>query len=150
MNLEFRNNKDFWAGMMFFGIGLVSICIARNYPFGTSLRMGPGYFPTVLGGLLFLFGIYLILRGLRTGEKIGGVWSVRALIMLPLALVAYGVFMERLGFLPALAALIFASSASGREFKFIEVLLLTVFLSAISVALFVWDLGLPYPLFKFF
>ncbi len=46
MKLAFRSNKDFWAGLMFAGTGAAAMFIARNYPFGTTLRMGPGYFPT--------------------------------------------------------------------------------------------------------
>jgi len=150
MKLEFYKNKDFWAGMMFLGIGAGAIIGARNYPFGSTLRMGPGYFPTMLGGILILFGIYVMVRGLRSDEKIKGNWSIRALIVLPLSMVLFGVLMELAGFIPALAALIFVSVASGREFKFMEVLLLTVFLGVISVAMFIWGLGLPYPLIKWF
>ena len=56
------DNKDFWAGLMLIVIGAAAIFIARNYAFGTALRMGPGYFPTVLGGLLIVFGLYLMLQ----------------------------------------------------------------------------------------
>lgn len=145
-----HSNKDVWAGLMFAGIGVGAMFIARNYPFGTSLRMGPGYFPLVLGGILVLFGIYILLRGLRVREKIAGNWSVRALIVLPLAMVLFGFLMDLLGFIPALAVLIFGAAAASREFKFVEVLLLTVLLTTLSVATFVWGLGLPYPLIKFF
>jgi putative tricarboxylic transport membrane protein len=112
--------------------------------------MGPGYFPRVLGGILVLFGLYVMVRGLRINEKIRGNWSVRALIVLPLSMVLFGVLMELAGFIPALAVLIFVSAASGREFKVKEVLLLTVFLGVLSVAMFIWGLGLPYPLIKGF
>ncbi|MBA4422526.1 MAG: tripartite tricarboxylate transporter TctB family protein [Syntrophus sp. (in: bacteria)] len=148
MKLAFRNNRDFWAGLMFAGIGASAMFIARNYPFGNSLRMGPGYFPRVLGGVLILFGAYVMVRGLRSNEKIGGNWSIRALIVLPLAMVLFGVLMDSLGFIPALAALIFGSAAASREFKFVEVLLLTVLLTSLSMAMFIWGLGLPYPLIK--
>jgi hypothetical protein len=150
MKLTLRNNKDFWAGLMFAGTGAVAMFIARTYPFGTTLRMGPGYFPRVLGGILICFGIYVMLRGLRNNEQIKGNWSIRALIVLPLAVVLFGVVMELVGFIPALAVLILVSAASGREFKFKEVLLLTVFLTVLSVAMFIWGLGLPYPLIKGF
>ena len=79
MRLELRNNKDFWAGMMFFGTGAGAMIIARHYPFGTTLRMGPGYFPMVLGGILIVFGAFIMLRGLRTNEKIQGPWSLAGL-----------------------------------------------------------------------
>ena len=150
MKLGFGNNRDFWAGLMFAGIGAAAMFIARNYPFGTTLRMGPGYFPRVLGGILILFGVYVMVRGVRSEEKIEGNWSIRALIVLPLAMVLFGILMDFLGFIPALVALIFGSAAAGKEFKFVEVLLLTVLLISLSVAMFIWGLGLPYPLIKVF
>jgi hypothetical protein len=150
MKLELRSNRDFWAGMMFAGTGAGAMFIARHYPFGTTLRMGPGYFPVVLSGILILFGVYVMLRGLRKNEKIQGNWSLRALIVLPLSIVAFGILMDLAGFIPALAALVFISAASGREFRLVEVLLLTLFLGALSVAMFIWGLGLPYPLLKGF
>ena len=54
------DNKDFWAGVMLIATGAATMFIARGYAFGTTLRMGPGYFPTVLGGILILFGLYLL------------------------------------------------------------------------------------------
>jgi len=150
MTLELRNNKDVWAGMMMIGIGAAAIFIARDYRFGSALRMGPGFFPTFLGGILIAFGICIIAVGLRSGEKIQGSVSLRALVMLPLSLILFGILVEHAGFIPAMVALVFVSAASGREFKVIEVLLLTVVLTLASVALFIWGLGLPYPLIKGF
>ena len=63
MQLEFRNNRDFWAGAMLIATGGAAIYLARDYAFGTALRMGPGYFPSVLGGLMILFGVYLLAVG---------------------------------------------------------------------------------------
>jgi hypothetical protein len=72
------------------------------------------------------------------------------LIVLPLSLFMFGILMEHVGFIPALVALIFGSASAGKEFKFVEVLLLTVFLTVLSVAVFIWGLGLPFPLLKGF
>jgi hypothetical protein len=138
--------KDFWGGLMLIATGIAVVLIARAYPFGTSLRMGPGYFPTVLGVILILFGLYLLVQALRGGEAIDGNWSLRALIVVPLSLVLFGVLMDRAGFIPALAVLIFGSAAASTEFRLVEVALLTVALTVFSVVLFVWALGLPYPL----
>jgi hypothetical protein len=71
---------------------------------------------------------------------------LRALIVLPLAMILFGVLMEQAGFVPAIAALAVGSAAAGRQFRLLEVLLLAAFLTAASVAIFVWGLGLPYPL----
>jgi hypothetical protein len=146
MQLEFRNNRDFWAGVMLIATGATAVIMARDYNFGTSLRMGPGYFPTVLGSALVLFGLYFVVMGLKRNEKIDGGWPLRPLIVLPLSLVLFGVLIDRAGFVPALIVLIFGSAAAGTEFKLIEVLLLAIGLTAFCVALFIFGLGLPYPL----
>jgi hypothetical protein len=160
MKLEFLDNKDFWAGVMLIVTGAAAIYIARNYSFGTSLRMGPGYFPTVLGGMLILFGFYLVGSGLGSGgEKLVSSWSLRALIILPLSLVLFGVLIDPPaiiraytpgGFVPAMMVLIFGSATATTEFNFVEVLLFSIFLTVLSVAVFIWGLGLPYPLFSDF
>jgi hypothetical protein len=148
MKIALYHHKDFWAGIMLIVFGAASIFIARDYSFGSTMRMGPGYFPSVLGGLLVLFGVYVMLTGLRAGETITVNCSIRALIVLSLSLVAFGVLMTHAGFIPAMAVLIFGSASAGREFKFVEVLLLTVILTGLSVAIFIWGLGLPYQLIK--
>ena len=146
MKVELRNNKQFLSGLMFLGIGAVAIFIAQDYPMGTALRMGPGYFPIVLGGIIGLFGIYELVKGLLKPEPIKGNWSLRALIILPLSAVVFGVLMEVAGFIPAMVALIFVSAAAGPEFKLWEVTALAVLLTIASVGLFIYGLGLPYPL----
>jgi hypothetical protein len=146
MQLEFRNNRDFWAGVMLIATGAVSVIIAKDYNFGTALRMGPGYFPSVLGGALVLFGLYLVVIGLKRNEKIEGNWSLRALIVLPVSLLLFGYLIDRAGFVPAMLVLIFGSAMASTEFKFVEVLLFSIFLTALCAAVFVYALGLPYPL----
>jgi putative tricarboxylic transport membrane protein len=146
MRPAFLDSKDFWAGVMFAATGGAAVFMARAYPFGTTLRMGPGYFPIVLGALLVLFGLWFMAKGLRSHERIEGGWSLRALIVLPLSLALFGVLVERAGFVPALAVLIFSSAAAGNEFRLGEVAIATAVLTALCVAVFIWGLGLPYPL----
>jgi Tripartite tricarboxylate transporter TctB family len=146
MTSDFLKTKDCWGGLMLIAIGTAAIAIARHYPFGTALRMGPGYVPIVLGAILIVFGVSLLGAALRGGEKIAGGWSLRALVLLPLALVLFGLLMEHGGFVPAMLILVFASAAASAEFKLRDALLLSLGLTALSVVLFVWLLGLPYPL----
>ena len=147
MKVGLRDNQDFWAGVMLIAVGMTAIVIARNYPFGTSLRMGPGYFPTVLGSILALFGLWFIAKAFRSTEKIEAGWSLRALVVIPVALVLFGILMSYGGFVPALVVLIFGSALASDEFNLIEVMLLTVGLTIGCTAVFIWGLGLPYPLF---
>mgnify|MGYP003576021001 FL=1 len=148
MKFDWRYNRDFFAGLLYILLGVVAMWIARDYPFGSALRMGPGYFPTVLGGLMVAFGIAVLLQGVKNNEKIQGTFSIRALFVLPIATVVFGVTMEHLGFIPALALLIPLSAAAGRQFKWIEVGLLTVGIILLSLGIFIWGLGLPYIMIR--
>ena len=139
-------NKDFWAGLALVVVGAVAYVMALGYPMGTALRMGAGYFPQVLSALLVLFGIVLILRALRSTDSVTGPVSWRALIIMPIALALFGFLVDRAGFVPAMFALVFCSAAAGKEFKVLEVLALAIGLTALSVAVFIYGLGLPYPL----
>jgi len=146
MSVSLSRNRDFWSGVMLIAIGIAAVVIARDYEFGTARRMGPGYFPVLLGAVLVLFGLYTLVKGLRAPERIEGNWSLRALIVLPLSMVLFGFLMDRAGFIPAMVVLIFGSALAGTEFKLLEVALLTIGLTIFSIVVFVWGLGLPYPL----
>lgn len=147
MKIELRNNKDFFAGLLFIVIGVLAMVIARNYPFGSTMRMGPGYFPVVLGGIMTAFGLYVLVRGLIKGEKIEGVWGIRPLILIVLGVLAFGFIMERLGMVLALVAMFFISALGGPEFKFKEVLILAVVMTVAAWGIFIYGLGLHYRLF---
>jgi hypothetical protein len=143
------HNKDFLAGLLMLGIGAVAFYMALDYPFGSAMRMGPGYFPRVLAAILMLFGLYVLVRGLRTGERVRGVWGWRPLALITVALVVYGWTMDRLGMVPALVAMFFISAAAGHEFRWKEVIVLTALMTVFAVVVFVYGLGLPYQLFQF-
>ena len=146
MKPSILDNKDFWAGLFLIVVGVTAVVLARNYTFGTALRMGPGFFPTVLGGFMILSGLYILANGLRSGDPLAGSWPLRALIVLPLALVLFGVLIDRAGFVPAMLVLIFGSGLAGTDFKLIEMILFSILLTALCAVVFVWALGLPYPL----
>ena len=146
MKFDLRNNKDFLAGLLFIAIGLAAVIVARDYPFGTAMRMGSGYFPTVLGGILILLGAWVMGRGLRSGEKVKGEWGWKPLALIALAIVLFGFLMARLGLIPALVAVLFASALAGREFRFKEVSVLAVVMSVFAVLVLLYVLKMPYPL----
>ena len=60
--MNIKNGRDFWAGLMFLGFGLGFMLVAQNYPMGSAVRMGPAYFPTVLGGMLAVLGGMVFFR----------------------------------------------------------------------------------------
>jgi putative tricarboxylic transport membrane protein len=145
--IALHDNKNFMSGLFFIGTGALGLFMAQDYPMGSALRMGPGYFPIVLSSMIILFGIYCLIQGLLKPEPLPGNWSIRALIILPIATIIFGLLMEHTGFIPALIVLVFVAAYAGTEFKFLEVLALAIGLTIGSWALFIWGLGLPYPLF---
>ena len=147
MKVPLRQNRDFLAGLMFIVIGGGAMFMAREYPFGSALRMGPGYFPSVLGGLVVLGGIVVLIEGLVQQPHIGRTWSVRALVILPLAALVFGVLMEYAGFVPAVFVLCLLAATASPEFRWKEQVILGAALTFGCVSLFIWGLGLPYPLF---
>lgn len=147
MKTRLTHNKDFLAGLLMIVIGGIAFYMALNYPFGTSLRMGPGYFPRVLAGLLIAFGIWIGLRGLRTGEAVQGIWGLKPLALISLALVSFGWMMEALGLIPSLVVLFFVSAFAGHEFNFKEVVILTIVMIAFAYGVFIEGLNMPYRLF---
>ena len=77
-----KNGKDFWAGLMFAGFGLAFVLISFNYPMGSAVRMGPAYFPTVLGGVLIALGAAVFLRAFVSKfEHTLRVFPVRPLLL---------------------------------------------------------------------
>ena len=149
MKTRLLDNRDFLAGLLFVAIGAGGFGIALSYPFGSVQQMGPGFFPRVLGGILVGFGIVTLVRGLRSGEPVQGGWGWFPLAMLTASLVAFGWLMEHVGVVPSLVVLVFCSAYAGREFRWGEVAVLTVAMTLLAVAIFIWGLGLPYELFAF-
>ena len=145
-----RVNQDVLAGLLFLLIGGLAVVVARDYPMGTAMRMGPGYFPTVLGGILCLFGAFLAVRGIASGAKVAVEWGWRPLAFVTLSMLAFGFVITRLGLVPALVGMFFVCAAAGREFRVREVLVLAAVMSAFAVGVFVHALKLPFQLFAGF
>lgn len=146
MNPDLRNNRDLIAGLLFIVLGGLAVVLARDYPFGSTIRMGPGYFPTVLGFILLLFGVTVLARGIRSGERVKGEWGWKPLALITLSIVLFGALLDRVGMIPAAVATLVAAAAAGREFRLKEALILAVVMTALSVAVFIYGLKLPYPL----
>ena len=142
-----KNPKNFWAGVMFIAFGLAAMVIAlKNYQFGTAVRMGPGYFPAVLGGLLVVLGLITLAGSLViAGPKVPTL-HFRPLLLISAGCIAYGYLMKPLGLMLATAILVFMSALGGHEFKWKEVTILAVALIVFSVLVFVKGLTLPFPL----
>ncbi|HSA69822.1 MAG TPA: tripartite tricarboxylate transporter TctB family protein [Burkholderiales bacterium] len=147
MKLRIRAPKDFWAGLMFIAVGLFFMIWAlTHYQMGTAVRMGPAYFPTVLGGLLAFLGVLVLLESLAMAGPRVPRFNFRPLMLISGACVVYGYLMKPLGLILATAALVFIAAFGGHEFKWKEVTILYLILIVFSLLVFVKGLTLPFPI----
>ena len=147
--MKVRLTADLLTGCFFLALGGFVIIYGSRYQIGSAVRMGPGYFPLLASSGLVLLGVVLMVRSfVRVGETIGSL-RLRPLFLVLLATLAFGLLIERAGFWPASMALVFASRFADRGFRFGEVAVLALFLTALITAIFRYGLGLPMRLLPF-
>jgi len=145
MKIKIRNSKDFYSGLLFLFFGGLALMLSPSYSIGTSARMGPGYFPIILGGILTLLGFIIFARGLLwEGGKPLGELALRPLLLVLAAILGFAFLVDRLGLVIASLVMIVTSCLGGSEFRFREVVLLFLVLAAMVVVVFVYGLKLPF------
>jgi hypothetical protein len=144
--LRIRSPRDFWAGVMFIVFGTATVLLARNYAFGTAAKMGPGYFPTVLGGLLVALGLSLSLRSLVLQGPPIGKFGWKPLVFVLGSVIAFGLALQSLGLVAAIFILVFISALGGPALNGREIAILAACLAIGSVIVFNYGLKLQFPM----
>lgn len=141
-----RHPKDFYAGLMYAVIGAGAIIVARDYNMGTSVRMGPGYFPTLLGALLVIVGAISMIRSFfHSGQALAAFcWKEIALVLG--SVVLFGLLVRGAGLVPSLILLVLVSAWASEKFRIKSALLLAILTSVFSALVFVKGLGLPFSI----
>jgi len=144
--IRISNPKDFWAGALFVAIGVGTIILGSRYTLGSAARMGPGYFPRILGILLIVLGAVLALRGTRTSGPPLPRFHWRPLVVVLGSVVLFGAIVNWMGVALSTVILIVAASAASREFRPREALIAGVLLATLAVGVFVIGLQLQLPI----
>lgn len=144
-----RNPKDFFSGLIFLGIGILGAWIARNYSFGTPVRMGPGFLPTGLSYITTILGLVIMARAMVTdGEGVSRiVW--RPLIMVLAGIAAFGLLIQEAGLVITTMVSVAVGGAAAPDLRLWEMLLLGAGLALFSVLVFVVGLGQAMPIWWF-
>lgn len=146
MTTPIRNPKDFWTGVVFMAFGAAAMLLARGYPFGSTFKMGPGYFPTVLGMLLVLVGLVVALRGLlRPGAAVGA-FAWREILRVLTATLLFGALLRGAGLIVAVLVLVMIGASASRFFRWGAAAALAAGMAAFCVLVFVKALGMPIPM----
>lgn len=135
------------CGLTFIALGGFFIYQCLNLELGTAFRMGPGYFPLILAAILTLLGIVVLVQATRVKGEPMGPLALRGMLFILPAPVFFGLTVRGLGFVPSLffAALIAAFASS--RMKPAMALVLAAAITAFSVAVFSYALGLPFERF---
>lgn len=147
MRLQDVGKGDLLAGAIFIGFGLAFAITSATYDLGTPLRMGPGFFPLVLGATLVVLGVAIVVKAFVAGPA-GPVGPVpwRALVLLVAALFFFGYFVRALGLVPTLLVAVTLAALAGRSVRVIPAVVIAACLTALSVLIFVVLLQLRLPL----
>jgi Tripartite tricarboxylate transporter TctB family len=143
MGIAIRHPKDFWAGLIFTASGLAFGILAQDYDMGTTTKMGPAYFPTVLAVLLTIIGLATTVRSFVIhGPPLQG-FAVKAVLLVLGPIVLFGFVLRGVGLAAALLALALISAYASVRFRWQATVPLAIGLTVFSILVFVMGLGLP-------
>lgn len=142
-----RSLADILAGGVFVLIGGLFVVGSLGYELGTPLRMGPGYFPLLVGAVVAVLGLAVVVKGLVAGEVISfGAIPWRAVIAILLAVVFFGLAVERLGFVPTSAVTALLTTLASRRVRPLTAVAVAAGLTVVATLIFVVGLQLRIPL----
>lgn len=146
MNPIARNGKDFWAGVIYIVFGSGAWIISRDYGMGSAGKMGPAYFPTILGILLMVIGIISVLRSfLKSGSPIG-VIAWKGLVLIVASTLLFGMIVRGAGLIIALPLLVIISALASARFSWKYSLAEAAAITVFCILVFIKGLGVPLPI----
>ena len=144
-------SQDFWAGILFVVAGAVAVVLGSEYSMGSSLRMGPGYFPRALGYLLIGIGVAVALSGLRrSAPRIDMARPGLAVVLVPGAVALFAALLEPIGLPGALMVLTVLGAGACRELRPLEIACMAIGLAVSFTVVFIVLLGLPFQIWPWF
>jgi hypothetical protein len=147
MALKIRSVKDFSAGVMFIVIGAVFGLGAFQYPMGTAVRMGPAYFPSILGWGTVALGLFVLFESFFVDDEPPAPVLWRPVILVIGSVMLFGALINTGGLISATIVQIIVSALGGHEFKWKEAIISAALMSITVWAVFDKALGLPFKLF---
>ena len=145
--MKLRNHRDFWAGIMFLAFGVLFMFWSRSYQLGTAAKMGPGYFPMVLGGIMAVLGLIIVLGAFsRTNEekrveRIG----FKEIFLVLIGVAAFASLLSYLGMMLSIIIMAFIAATASHEFRLKETAINSVVMCVLAYLCFVYGLEVQMP-----
>jgi len=141
-----QNPKDFWTGLLYIFFGVSAMFIARDYNMGTASKMGPAYFPTILGALLTAIGAIAVTRSFITAGTPLGAFAIKGLALVTVSVVVFGFLVRQAGLVVALPLLVIIGAYASTRFRWRSALISAVGLTIFCAIVFIKGLGIPMPI----
>jgi hypothetical protein len=141
-----RGTKDFWSGLLYIFFGATALIVGREYGMGTALRMGPAYFPSLLGGLLIVVGAISVIRSFFVQGTPIGAFAIKQLAIVISSVILFGVILRGAGLAIALPLLAVISASASARFRWASSIVMAAGLTVFCVLVFLKGLGVPLPL----
>ena len=140
-----KSPQNLGAAVIFIGLALIGLIFGRDLAFGSTAKMGPGFFPTILSLLVLGIGLLNVAMAFTiTGEPIEKPhW--RPITFVCLAMMAFGFAVQYIGLAFSAALLTFLAAGARKDTRWGETVFLALFLAIFSVLLFVYGLGQSMP-----
>ncbi|MFU0506583.1 tripartite tricarboxylate transporter TctB family protein [Pseudaminobacter sp. NGMCC 1.201702] len=135
------------CGGLFIALGLFFAVQSLGLELGTAFRMGPGYFPLLLAGILTVLGAIILVQAMRVGSEPIGPVAWRGILLILAAPIFFGLTVRGLGFVPSLFCTALIASFASSRMKPLTALVIAAALTLFSVAVFSYALGLPFQRF---
>jgi hypothetical protein len=142
----FCNNPPAIGGIVAVALGAFVLIESSDYARGTLLRMGPGYFPTILGAMLLILGALLVGTSMRRPAEPLRAPELRAPACIGLGVVLFALVLPRFGLAPAIALLVPAAACASGSSRLVPTIVLTLVLIVFAWIVFVELLALPFAL----
>ena len=141
------SRNDLTSAAIFIAFGAYFALEALRYDFGTPFRMGPGFMPVVLGGILIALGIAVAAKGLgKPDEEVAPPWPLRGIVLVLGTIVFFAATIRGLGFIPVVLIAGFATALSSSRNTWLSALIISVGLCVLCLLIFVVGLGMIVPL----
>jgi len=150
--MKIVRQKDFAAGLLYMAVGTAFAVASWGYRMGTASRMGPGYFPFWLGILMAAIGALVLFGALRAHAEPETLerWALKPLFVIIASVVVFGLLLTTAGLVVSVIALVIGSSLASQEFTWRATLLNTIVLIGFALIVFVYGLGLQFPVWPAF
>lgn len=138
---------DVESGVLFTAAGIITMMLSGNYMFGSAARMGPGFFPIILGGLMTVLGIAILVSGLRNPKPAAPeAFDLKSVLIICTAIVLFGLLLMRAGLLITVPLTVIVASFVQHQMKWKQTLAIATALTFFTWLVFIAGLDLRIPL----